>query len=493
MIHSSEKIVKNTAIFVLAMVGQKIISFFYFFYLSSRFGPEKMGAWVWALSYSALFGVLSDLGLASILSREAARHEDRAARLLNATLFIKIPLLIFTIILGSILLYFSHRSHEVVLLVFITFLVLTMDAFIVTFYAIPRAMQNLRYESLGVFIFQIIDLVCGVILWETTKSINWVIGSLALAGFFNLVYSYLIIKKKFGINLKLVYDKESIFHMLRVLPAFAVAGIFTKLYNSADSVLLGYLSTEANVGLYSIPAKVTTALQSLIPGVFVASIYPSMSNFYYHARERLNSLFEKSFIYMFLISLPMGVGLALLADKIILHIWPEYQAVITSFIIMAAALPFVFLAYPTGNLLNASDRQKITTINRIIITSINIILNIILIPSFGVLGSAIAFAVTNVVVLALDLIFVPRVIQFSGWPLFFIMLKISVSAAIMGLVIKLLANSMNYLLLILLAVIVYCVLIIILRVIRKDDLNFILRVLKSKKVEPQPESDKILN
>ena len=111
-VHSSEKIVKNTAVFTLAMIGQKVISFFYFWYLSSRFGPEKMGAWVWALSFSSLFGVFSDLGLASILAREAARHEERAGRFLNATLFIKIPLLIFTIILGSIILYFSNRFFD---------------------------------------------------------------------------------------------------------------------------------------------------------------------------------------------------------------------------------------------------------------------------------------------------------------------------------------------------------------------------------------------
>ncbi len=480
-IHSSEKIVKNTAVFTLAMVGQKIISFFYFFYLSNRFGPEKMGAWVWALSYSALFGVFSDLGLSSILARESARHEDRAGRLLNATLFIKIPLLILTILLGAIILYFSNRSREVIFLIVVTFFVLTMDAFIVTFYAIPRAMQNLRYESLGVFIFQIIDLVFGIILWETTQSINWVIGSLALAGFFNLVYSFLIVKRKFGINPRFLYDRESINHMLRVLPAFAVAGIVIKIYNSADSVLLGYLSLEVNVGLYSIPAKVMTALQSLIPGVFVAAIYPSMSNYYYHARERLNSLFEKSFIYMFLISLPMAVGLATLARDIILHIWPRYEAAITSFAVMSLTLPFIFLAYPTGNLLNASDRQKITTTNRIIITIINIVLNFLLIPRLGVLGAALAFLITNLVLVVLDLIFIPRIVQFSGKRFYFTLFKIIVATGFMDILIGLLKAHLNYLVVIALGAALYVLLLIAFKVLEKDDLEFILRVLKVKK------------
>lgn len=451
-----------------------------------------MGAWVWALSYSALFSVFSDLGLSSILAREAARHEDRAGRLLNATLFIKIPLLIFTILLGSVILYFSDRSREVVLLVAITFLVLTMDAFIVTFYAIPRAMQNLRYESLGVFIFQIIDLVFGILLWETTHDINWVIGSLALAGVFNLVYSFVIIKKKFGINPRFAYDKESVAHLLRVLPAFAVAGIVIKIYNSADSVLLGYLSQESAVGLYSIPAKVMTAFQSLIPGVFVASIYPSMSNFYYHARERLNDLFAKSFIYMFLISLPMGIGLALLAPKIIGHIWPEYSAATLSFIVMALALPFVFCAYPTGNLLNASDRQKITTVNRIVITVLNVLMNILLIPKIGVLGSAIAFAAANALMLILDLIFVPQVVQLPLKSFLFDLFKIGIAATLMGLAVNFLEPRVNYLIVVALAMVIYGALVLFFRVLKKEDLEFIAGVLRARKVQAENiESDKI--
>ena len=77
---------------------------------------------------------------------------------------------------------------------------------------------------------------------------------------------------------------------------------------------------------------------------------------------------------------------------------------------MSLALPFIFLAFPTGYLLNSCDRQKNTTINRGIITALAVILNVILIPRLSFFGAGITFFITNFVLLFLDFFWVRKVI-----------------------------------------------------------------------------------
>ena len=80
---------------------------------------------------------------------------------------------------------------------------------------------------------------------------------------------------------------------------------------------------------------------------------------------------------------------------------------------MTLAIPFIFLAFPTGYLLNATDRQVQNTWNRAIITALAVILNLALIPKFSYVGAGITFLITNVVLLFLDIWRTHQVIQIT--------------------------------------------------------------------------------
>lgn len=413
MEHSAGKIVKNTIIFTAAVVLQKIVSFGYFLYLSSRLAPEFLGSYVWALSFTTLFSIGTDLGLSPIFIREAAKDDKNDEKYLRNTLSIKLPLIFMTLAVCYAVLFLTKADWQIRFLVLAASAVMSFDALSLNFYSFLRAKQKLNYESAGIVGFQIISLLGGVLMLELTGNIILVMLALAFASFANFFYSAAIIKMKLGYALRPAYDKKTILHFLRLLPAFALSGIFIRVYNVFDSVLLGYMMGNLAVGLYSIPIKIFTALQSLIPGALSAAIYPGMSNFYATSREKLRVLFEKSFNYLGLISVPLALGLYVAAEPIISKIWPKYIAAVPAFKIMSLALPFIFLAYPTGLLLRAADRQNANTLNRGIITAVSVALNLALIPLFGVLGAGITFLAVSVLLLILDLIFVGKTEKYN--------------------------------------------------------------------------------
>jgi len=441
-----------------------------------------LGAYVWALSFTTLFSIGMDLGLSPILTREASKGDNNDEKYLRNLLGIKIPLIVITTLATFAVLFITKSDWTIRFLVLGAAGVMIFDTLSLMFYSFLRSKQKLGYEAGGIIGFQLITLIGGVILLETTGNIIFVMLALAFSAFVNFIYSAAAVKKKFGYSLKPSYDKKVIKYFFRIMPAFALSGIFIRIYNVSDAVILGYIMDNAAVGLFSIPAKAVTAFQALVPGAFQATIYPAMSNFYVTSKIRLKNLFEKSFNYLGLISVPIALGLYAIADPIIHLIWPKYVAAISTFKIMALALPFIFLAFPTGLLLRACDRQTANTVNRGIITVLSVVLNLILIPIYGVLGAGITFLVVNVILLALDFIFVRKVVKFSIGKLLWYNTRVLLAGVGMAVVVKYLLSQTNFYTAIVIGILTFASLVLILRIVRKDEIEYFRNIISKKDV-----------
>ena len=152
-----------------------------------------------------------------------------------------------------------------------------------------------------------------------------------------------------------------------------------------------------------------------------------------------------------------------LADRIITLVWPSYAPVIPTFFVMAAAIPFIFWAFPTGYLLNACDKQKYNTINRGIITALAIIMNVLLIPYFSYFGSGLTFLVTSVILIGLDFYWVKRTISVNSKSILVAISKSLLAATGMGAVSYFGAQSLNIVLVIPCAAAVYFILLYLLK------------------------------
>lgn len=452
--HEERKIVKNTFVFTGALLVQKLLSFLYFFYLSSRMSPATLGSYVWALSFTTLFSIGTDLGLTTVFTREAARKEEEGNKLLQNVLGMKLPLILGTAIFALLTVLLTGRSSEAVALVAFAAVVMSLDAVTAALYGSLRARQNIIYESAGIILFQIIVFGAGALFWEATNSIVLVMLALVLGSIVNMVFAGAVLKIKLNYFLAPRFDKPAIRFFLRTAPAFAATGIFIKIYNAADSVLLGFIAGDHAVGIYSIPAKVTTALQALIPGAFAASIFPSMSNYYVTSRERLAQVFKRSMNYLLVLAAPIGVGLATVSAPVLRALWPSYIEAYPSFVVMGLGLPLVFLILCTGSLLNATNNEKKITLHRGISTGVNVAINLALIPFLGPLGAAIAFFATNAINLYLDMRIIIKMIPWDK-DMNLYMLKVLAATSVMSSVVLSLDELLTLPILVLVGILVY--------------------------------------
>lgn len=446
---------KNTTYFTLALTVQKILAFVYFWFISNNLFPGQLGQYVFALSFTTLFSIFIDLGLSPILTREASKDQKEANRFLSNVLGIKTPLAFITLLAVWLTINISGKPEEIKMLVYIASFVMALDSFSLSFWVIFRARHNLRFESISTILVQIIIFSFGILALYTSGEVKHLIMALLAASIFNFLFALALLKFKLKFSLKPRLDRPTVKYFLKVMPAFALAGVFIKIYNTSDAVLLSYLAGDEAVGFFAVPAKVVFAFQQIIPAAFAAVIYPAFSYYYKNSQTKLENTFNKAFSYLTIISIPLTFGIITLAPDIIHLIWPNYASVIPTFFVMALAIPFIFLAFPTGHLLNACDKQKFTTFNRGIITLMAVLLNVALIPQLSYLGAGITFLTTNFFLLFMDFFWVKDVISLKVYRLLVIVFKSILASLVMTALILITKNTLNLLIIIPCSVFIY--------------------------------------
>lgn len=263
---------------------------------------------------------------------------------------------------------------------------------------------------------------------------------------------------------------------------FAVLGLFTNIYAQIDVVILSVIKGSEAVGIYGVPSRTLNALQ-FVPMAFSASLYPAMSKYFVESKDKLQNVFEKGFIYLSAICVPIAVGIFLLAGPIIITAYKiEYEASIPALKILAPSLVFAFLTFPVGALLNACDKQKVNTVNMGIIMVINIALNLILVPRFSFIGSAWAWFITNVVWFVLTIYWAEKLIHYSKKLLLINFLKALFSAIVMGFAVLYFKDKIHIIIDVCVGAAVYVVIMFLVKGFTADEIKELVASFKTPKL-----------
>jgi O-antigen/teichoic acid export membrane protein len=221
---------------------------------------------------------------------------------------------------------------------------------------------------------------------------------------------------------------------------------------------------------------------------FAASLYPALSLYWKHNRGQLSVTFERAINYLIIISLPLSVGIFVLADKIVLIFKSGYADAVLPLRIIIIQLVFSFLNFPVGSLLNACDRQKRNTINMGLVAALSVAMNLVLIPRWGVAGASITSTLTAIFQVAIGLYVVPKIIHYRAGKNIVILLKSLLAAGIMAAMIYYLKNRLNVFVVSGLGGAAYFAVLYGLKGFRKED---IFSILKSFRKKGSPEDDPV--
>jgi len=467
-------VAKNIFHLLTSSVLQKAIAFVYFALIARWAGVADTGAYFFALSWTLMFTTITDMGLTPVLIREAAKEKADTEKYLNQTLALKLPLTCAAVLAAVVGAWLFHIAPETRLLVMLAAVVISLDAISLTFYGVLRAHHVLKYEGLGLVVGQSVTMAIGLTALKLGAPLAFLIVALIAGSAWNACASAWIVRKKLGIRVRLSWDWGFAKALLRTAFPFALAGLFVKVYTNADAVLLTHFHGESAAGLYSVPYKLTFAFQ-FVPMAFTAAFYPAMSRAWASDRKELAELLYKALWALMLVAAPIAAGIMALAPEIVRFVYGDAYApsILATQLLIISVLP-IFLDFPIGSLLNASDRQIVQTKLMGLATVISLGLNLALIPKYGVTGVVIASVLSHTVLLVTGFMAVGR---FLDWPkarFFGVAVRASLAAALMAFGVILAKPHLPFVAAVILGIALYPVAAFALRAVTVADIKSLL-------------------
>ncbi|MDE6459395.1 MAG: oligosaccharide flippase family protein [Paramuribaculum sp.] len=207
-----------------------------------------------------------------------------------------------------------------------------------------------------------------------------------------------------SVSIKRLTISGAISHFMPSLMVFSISAI-SSIYLSLNSIMLGFISTETEVGYYTAASKITQIAIMLVCSVGTV-LLPRISNLIATGNEvEYKQISEKSLRLSLILSLPIVAGSIILAAPIIsAFCGDDFQP---SAIILVYCAPTIYLSSLSSliglRILYPNNKLNIVVWSACCGAIANILLNFLLIPEFKALGAAISFSCAELIVLVIQI------------------------------------------------------------------------------------------
>ncbi|MFA6105087.1 MAG: flippase [Patescibacteria group bacterium] len=478
----SYTVAQNTSFLTVASIAQKIVSFVYFTLIARLIGVGNTGSYFFAITFTTIFTVVADMGLGPILTREAARYPENTAKYFNTVIWSKIFFGITTylmvVIFSNMLGYSISLRH----LIYLSAVTMFFDNIQGAFFSVFRAKRNLIYESFGVVIAQVLTLIIGTTALYLRAPLIWLIAAYTIPSAVIVLYAAFFLNRNYNIRLRFIFDRGLFKILFKMALPFALAGIIGRLYSYSDTIIMSKLLTSEDMGWWSVPYKITFAFQ-FIPVALSASVYPAMSSLSVTDPGKVGELFIKAWKYLFVIVFPISFGLIAIAEPVIIRLYGKaFLPSVPVMQILLISLIFSYLSIISGALLNATGQQKIQTLILAVALSCNILLNVFLIPAYGIIGAAAAALSSNILLWTAGFYFVRRSTVVYSRQLFKNGFHVLLLAFGMALMVYFLTQKTSFLVTIPIGALVYVSLLFVTGVLSRDLVKSMINKIIIKKI-----------
>ena len=413
------KILANTGWLFSDSVLRLILAVLVSAWVARYLGAEQYGQLNLALAYSAIIGPIAALGLDNVLVRRFVT-EDQHGKVLGTAFYLR---LVCAILVSAPLLLIVNALHsdQPVILALMLLMVISRG-----FQALEvlRHWFNSQVEARSIVIarnlsfFTISALKVVAILQGSPLIVFGLLYALDIVFFmFLLLWSYRRGQRKRGLHHRWAVDWDYGRSLLRESWPLILGGLAVTVYMRIDQIMLGQLLpvdvAERSVGVYAAAVRVSE-MWYFVPLAIVTSTFPALlqskqrSEHLYH--KRLQRLFNLLVLVAYSVAIPMTI----LSGFIINLLYgAEYADAAPALIVLVWAGVWVSMGYARAQVLIAEDATVMSMWASVAGAAVNVALNWLMIPAMGVLGSAIATLVSQIVAAHLSTLLVPRVRQFG--------------------------------------------------------------------------------
>jgi O-antigen/teichoic acid export membrane protein len=388
-----EKYFKNTGWLMLARVGGLAIKVIITnFALSNYLGPERFGILNYPMAIVTFFMAIAALGLDGFVTRELLSDPDKKDTILGTAFRMRLitgiatlPLLyvVYSIING-------HKHLDTpftyVLIVGFTSVIQSVNIIDSFFQAKVQGKYIMYVQVAGNIVSALIKLVFIIL----KLSLIWFVYSLLFDAVL-IAVGYLLIYRQTKNHLSnWKYNGEVAAYLFKHSWPLAFSAVLVSIYMKIDQAMIASYLDSKQLGIYSTVASLSESWY-FIPVAIVTSVFPAIMNAKKTDLARYRLRLQNMYDLMVVISLSIAIIMSF-GSSIIYHIVykPEFWPGSTVLAVHVWAGIFVFLGSASGQYLIAEGYTKLSMLRTGVGALVNVILNIYLLPAYGILGAAYA-------------------------------------------------------------------------------------------------------
>ena len=210
-----------------------------------------------------------------------------------------------------------------------------------------------------------------------------------------------------------VIDKE----LLRFSYPLMFVTILGTLMHWMDILMLGYFTDTSTVGLYH-PAARTAGLLRTVLLAFMGIFAPMMSDYHRQGEVgEMGKLYKLIVRWIVSLSLPLAIIIIIYSKKIMLLFGVQYLSASNVLMVLTTAAFIQTLFGGGGQTLTMTGFTKVNLFNSIIVVLINITLNLLWIPQYGIIGAAYATLISMALLGLLRIVEVNHLIKITPFSL----------------------------------------------------------------------------
>lgn len=371
---------------VVAEASSKIASFVFVVIVARDLGARGYGYIAFALSFFPLFFMFGRAGLDATTVRDIARDRARTSEVFASGLRMRTALALAALVVGSLLTPFLIPAGRILGAVLVLGAALFLDELSTFLGTIFKAYERMWWHALVTLVNRIVSTVLAFVVLAMTDDLVLVAIAYALGSLGALVFGWVILVRRFP-PLDLRAGDATIARSLLTQGApLGIAALLNMAAFRVDTVLLQALRGPAAVGLYGVAYRFLESF--LFVAWSVANVMlPRLARD--GTDDRVRRTAEGALALVALFYLPIAVASMFLSRWVVVGLFSD------RFAPAAAAVPWLTwsaLLYAIAHLARmsaiAGGRSRAIVYVALGALSVNVVGNLILIPSHGFIAAA---------------------------------------------------------------------------------------------------------
>lgn len=394
-------------------------------------GAENYGLYSYAMALAGIFTVISLLGQDKFSIREIAKFHAKnnflavKTQALGATakvmLFTLVITLVAALVLAVVPFSFSSEKHNTLYLALIVFVLsVLIRLYIAFFQGIQKVITSLYPDKLIRPLSFLLLVATAYLFVSDNLSAVWVISANALAALVALIALCVLWQKNTGNYGNANLNKTQFVTGWRPALPFALLAGISVVNSNVDILMLGFFVSDADIGIYRITTRIATLVAFALTAVNTV-FGPNISALFAQGNmQQLQLNASKAALASLSIALPFFCVFYFAGYWVLWLFGEDFTHGTNLLTLLSLGQLINAMAGSVGLLLMMTKHAKKAANSLLASVIVNVILNALLIPIYGVLGAAIATTASMVLLNVINVYWVWHYLKINSTVLGFI-------------------------------------------------------------------------